>query len=284
MKGGIAVITTVKGRYKHWKLHRESLQRGRELADLHILVTMGASGYATKPGNPPLLVVPMTNGAGELPLSAARNLGARAAIEAGAELLVFLDVDCIAGRDLIWGYREAARDQVACCGPVTYLPPEREHSYDLDRVALLDAPHEARPAPAPDETIRWDAWELFWSLSFAIRSKDWQLIGGFDERYTGYGAEDTDFGQKLKAAKFQLHWIGSARAYHQYHPVEDPPVQHLKSIVANANLYADKWGWFPMEEWLAKFVDLGLIHQSSDGHYALGGCPRADFAEPESSA
>jgi hypothetical protein len=49
-------------------------------------------------------------------------------------------------------------------------------------------------------------------------------------------------------------------------------VQHVADIVTNANVFADKWGWWPMESWLEQFRDLGLVHRGSDGRW------RADAA------
>ena len=54
------------------------------------------------------------------------NIGALAALNEGAELLAFLDVDCIPGRSLLGRYYEAGVDlehrDALLCGPVTYLP------------------------------------------------------------------------------------------------------------------------------------------------------------------
>jgi hypothetical protein len=55
-----------------------------------------------------------------------------------------------------------------------------------------------------------------------------------------------------------MWWVGGARAYHQWHPVSDPPVEHVEDIVRNANLFHERWGWFPMEGWLTAFAERGL--------------------------
>ncbi|WP_197674760.1 glycosyltransferase family 2 protein [Pedococcus dokdonensis] len=99
---------------------------------------------------------------------------------------------------------------------------------------------------------------LFWSLSFAVTARDWTVLNGFDEAFTGYGGEDTDFGQRLAAASGELLWVGGAAAYHQHHASQVPPIAHLHSIVRNANLFHDRWGWFPMEGWLSEFAARGL--------------------------
>ncbi|MFC6152213.1 hypothetical protein [Nocardioides yefusunii] len=81
--------------------------------------------------------VPLVDG--ELPLAPARNVGARYALERGARVLVFLDVDCLALPGLGEGYRDAERAEpdVVWSGPVTYLqaPLKKypEHPEHLDR-------------------------------------------------------------------------------------------------------------------------------------------------------
>jgi GT2 family glycosyltransferase len=112
-----------------------------------------------------------------------------------------------------------------------------------------------------------DDLRLFWSLSFAVTCADWGRIGGFDEGYLGYGGEDTDFGQRLGAAGGRMLWIGGAQAYHQHHATSSPPVDHLKEIVDNANLFARRWGWWPMEGWLADFEKAGLARRLEDGSW-----------------
>ena len=69
---------------------------------------------------------------GRLPLAAARNVGATSAVDAGADLLVFLDVDCLAAPDLLstyasaWGRVEGQTTRPAIlCSAVAYLLPSR---------------------------------------------------------------------------------------------------------------------------------------------------------------
>jgi GT2 family glycosyltransferase len=103
------------------------------------------------------------------------------------------------------------------------------------------------------------SYEVFWSLSFALDAATWLAIGGFDEAYTGYGGEDTDFGQRACARGVPSRALGGAVVYHQWHPAPDPPLQHLRDIVRNARLFHQRWGWWPMRGWLAAFAELGLI-------------------------
>ena len=276
------VITIAHGRHAHWEMQRTALIRDAEAADAkesassdalrHLVVAIDDPRFADDGAAPALTVLhlPLEPGDAGLPLARARNAGAAAALADGAELLVFLDIDCIPAAGMVAGYRDAARDPVSAgrllCGPVTYLPPPGPEGYDLAVLPALDAPHPARPAPPRGEVTLGGAYELFWSLSFAVDPSTWHAIGGFDEAYTGYGGEDTDFGQRARSAGVELAWVGSARAYHQHHPVEDPPVSHLDDILRNGAIFAARWGWWPMGGWIDGFEESGLIEQHGDGY------------------
>jgi GT2 family glycosyltransferase len=252
-----AVITIASGRHDHLRRQLAGLTEGVRVPDRHVVVAMGDPDLAGVVGEP-VVDLPVTGA--NLPLARARNLGAAHALAAGAELLVFLDVDCIPGPRLVARYEEVARDSSAgalLCGPVTYLPPARD--YPLRDLPGMTDPHPGRPVPRARECRRGGDHTLFWSLSFATTAATWREIGGFCEDYTGYGGEDTDFGQLARTAGVDLWWVGGAHAYHQYHPVEDPPVNHLDDIVANATVFHRRWGWWPMTDWLAAFAEAGLL-------------------------
>ena len=220
---------------------------------------------------------------GKVRLGAARNAGAAAAIELGASLLVFLDADCLPGDHLLARYENAAgtakgdaagREGTATrrllLGPVTYLTEEETEGLAAS-APVIPHPHPARPDPNdgevvdvdPDATAEGsgapDPFALFWSLSFACSPEVFARIGGFDETYAGYGGEDTDFAFAARRAGVGLRWVGGAHAFHRYHPVSSPPVEHVADIVANARIFFDRWRIWPMEGWLHAFRDLGLV-------------------------
>ncbi len=172
---------------------------------------------------------------------------------------MFLDVDCIPSPTLFARYETPPRRQppALLSGPVAYLPPPPADGYGLDRWPNSAPAHPARPAPEPDGAAPLDH-ALFWSLSFAVTANTWTRIGGFCERYSGYGAEDTDFAQLARAAGHRASRIGGAWAYHQWHPSPEPPLHHLHDILRNAHVFRDRWGWWPMTGWLEAFRQLGL--------------------------
>jgi N-acetylglucosaminyl-diphospho-decaprenol L-rhamnosyltransferase len=271
----IAVVTIVHGRAEHLARQREGLRRSSRAPDLHVVVAMDDPSVRA-PSDLPFAttVVDVPRSDGLLPLARARNLGALTAIDAGATLLVFLDVDCVPAPELLEAYAAAAADPSTTddllCGPVAYLPPPPPEGYDLDALEGLAEPHPARPAPAPG-CVERDATghDLFWSLSFAVTPSTWRAVGGFDERYAGYGAEDTDFARRAARAGRSLAWVGSARSFHQHHEVSSPPVEHVVDIVRNAGIFHDTWGQWPMLGWLDAFEQQGLVGRLDDGRYVV---------------
>ena len=258
----LAVITIVSGRAEHLATQRRGLALSSRPADAHVVVSMGDPSVLDA-----TVTVPRTGR--PLPLARARNTGARLAIDAGADVLVFLDVDCIPGPDLIGLYAEHARDGAVLCGPVTYLP---DAGVRPDALGPWTDPHAARPDPAPGHVERGTNWDLFWSLSFAVTATTWTTLGGFCEEYSGYGGEDTDFGRVAERSGHDLLWIGGAHAYHQWHPVSSPPVEHLDDIVTNAAVFHRRWGHWPMLGWLTAFRERGLLDWTPEGS-TIGRCP-----------
>ncbi|MCV7282177.1 glycosyltransferase family 2 protein [Mycolicibacterium flavescens] len=271
-----AVITTVHGRHVHLRNQIRGLRYADSDWDHHVVVALGDPGVgreARRDGH--RVEVVELAATSPLPLAKARNAGARCALAADAELLVFLDVDCIPAAGMIARYRRVAelsehRDALLC-GPVTYLPPAGPGGYNVTTLDRQTRPHPARPAPADGTVLSTTDYALFWSLSFAVRRATWERIGGFCEEYVGYGGEDTDFGQTAAALGVPMRWVGGAHAYHQYHPVENPPVRHRSDIVRNARIFHRRWGIWPMEGWLTEFAERGVITRDADGTPRLTG-------------
>jgi N-acetylglucosaminyl-diphospho-decaprenol L-rhamnosyltransferase len=266
-----AVITIASQRLTHLERQHDALGRSTLSPDDYIVVAMDDPALLDwHPGSEPRPEIVALHGTpGRLPLAAARNRGARLAIERGAELLVFLDVDCIPEPALLERYAEAAAAHPGALltGAVGYLPKGTDYD-DPGSWAHTARVHGFRPNPAPG-VVEPGSHELFWSLSFAAASAVWQRVGGFDEGYAGYGGEDTDFGLAARDSGVPVLWVGGAMAYHQHHPTSDPPVQHLDDILANGARFARRWGFWPMRGWLEAFEQRGLVGRDpSTGNYS----------------
>lgn len=264
----VAVLTPVHRRHAHLLAQVDGLGMSTQTPDLHVVVAMDDVDVARRrlpitTDRWPTVIPKLSSTSGGLPLAAARNLAARTAVEHGADVLVFLDVDCIPGPRLVQSYAEAvARGGPAgpalWCGEVKYLGPAPAVGYpvtDLDAVAIAKP---GRPSLRPGEALAEPQFERFWSPSFAMSAADFTASAGFCEDYVGYGAEDTDFAQVIRQAGGSLTWLGGAPAYHQHHESHDPPVTHVEAVVRNAGLFHDRWGWWPMLGWLHEFERRGL--------------------------
>ncbi len=257
------VITIASGRHDHLRAQQRGIAAGSQQPNGYIVVAMGDSEIRTvvNHGEPVPTVVEVCLCDGRLPLARARNAGAAAALERGADLLIFLDVDCVPSYALLARYEFAAKLPLCSsgllCGPVAYLP-ESAKGKDPAAWPSLATPHPARPIPPDGDVVLGTDLNLFWSLSFAVTAKTWRHIGGFCEEYLGYGAEDTDYSRLAARAGAHLWWVGGATAFHQYHVSQSPPVDHLEDILRNALLFHRRWAEWPMVGWLEQFRAFGL--------------------------
>lgn len=267
----VSVITLNKGRGVHLGRLLQGLARG-SLPHECVVVDMGGDEAALPqtpfPARRILLDRP------GLPLAAARNAGRRAAT---SQNLVFLDVDCIPSADLVGVLVEALaiQDGLVCCA-VTYLPAGAVKDdwleSDLIRVGQTHParlfPREGRaPAPQPG---------LFWSLAFGVRASTFDRIGGFDEDFAGYGAEDTDLAFRADALGIPILFSARGHAFHQRHAAHDPPLQHFADIMRNAARFRAKHGLWPMRGWIDDFIRLGLVRADAHGGFEVLRQPTAD--------
>lgn len=259
----VAVVTVVRGRLDHLAVQQEAL-RGQPTPHERVVVRMGGPDVRGALGGDDVRVVELPDDAGPMPLAAARNAGVAAS---SAPTVVLLDVDCVPAPDLLSRYADAL-DQVGglVAGPVGYLPAgATDGAVTPEGLAALAVPHPARPVPPDGELLREHRYELLWSLSFAVGRRQWEQLGGFCERYRGYGGEDTDFAWTARRAGVPLHWVGGAWAWHQHHASQDPPRRHLGDIVRNSVLFHERWGSWPMRGWLEAFDGEGLVAWTPDG-------------------
>lgn len=270
----VSVVTLAKGRPDH--LHNVVLGLARQsVLPAELIVAVMQDAAYDLPDAPFPVRQMMVGAAGELPLAAARNAAARAA---SGDLLVFLDMDCLPTPTLVADYAAALADfDGLLMGEILYLPGgANAPGWDYPALAAVAVRHSDRRGPPPQGIERCNDYRCFWSLSFAMRRATFLAAGGFDERYVGYGGEDTDFGKTLDQRGVEIAWLKGALAYHQYHPHHMPPVHHLDSVVRNAELFEAKWGYRTMGHWLHAFRLMGLIDDTAGKPIRILRRPNAD--------
>ncbi|EJU09596.1 family 2 glycosyl transferase [Sphingomonas sp. LH128] len=271
-----SVLTIVRNRAGHLAQLVEGLRRSDAAPRELIVVDMGSTVPVSVEETPFPCRIERLDCEG-LPLAAARNAAARAA---KGDTLLFLDVDCIPMRGLIAAMTDVLDSEDGLvCAQVRYLGQDDARS-DWGEADLLarSSGHPARRFPASG-LRRVENAGLFWSLVFGIRRERYAGLGGFDEAFTGYGAEDTDFGFRAKAAHVPLLFMGGPGAFHQHHDVFEPPLRHFNDILRNARTFHDKWGTWPMDGWLSAFAQSGLVEWDGRSLIKLRDPTRKEIAD-----
>lgn len=246
----ISVITIVKNRENALKNFVSGLSKSSVLPDELIIVYMNEEPHNVKKATFPIHAL-VCNSPELIPLASARNAGAASAT---SDKLIFLDIDCIPSPDLIRIYTENWLDDHLISGEIRYLSETAMQDFNLfTSLDKLSSPDLIR------SNLHSITYDLFWSLNFGCSRSAFQKIGGFDEMFKGYGAEDTDFAYTARKAGIGISVI-NARAYHQYHQSYSPPLNHLEDIVDNARLFYRKWHTWPMKGWLTVFKKNGFIN------------------------
>ncbi|UKT64687.1 glycosyltransferase family 2 protein [Pedobacter mucosus] len=245
-----SIVTIVKGRRKQLANLLESIKASTILPyDIQVVCMDNLEGIETPDGLN--VSIHLTKESHKLPLAAARNLGITATKTAD---IIFIDVDCIVSPTLFTSLMMSLQAENIIAAFPLYLPivPNTGNYDELKNTAV---PHPAREQIAVGQPVQH---LQFWSLIFAIQKQTFEKIGGFDESFIGYGAEDTDFAMMFHKAGVEQIFV---RDYvlHQYHDKHDPPLNYFDSIIENATRYKQKWNVLPMMRWLKAFEDLGLI-------------------------
>lgn len=262
--GAVSVLVITGHRDAHLARLVAGLERSHRRPDQVVIVFMDQPDGTVAATDLPV-TVGHVGGEGGLPLAAARNEAARLAI---GDVLVFLDVDCIPAADAVGtlAAEVRARPGALVTGSPRYLGPRWLEGLDgaeLEDGVLrrLSRPHPARAVLRPGPSTQW---ALVWTLVMAIGADDLAALGGFDEGFRGYGAEDTDLAFRARDAGLTLV-VSPAEAFHQHHGVMRPPLQHFDAILANAHRFRDVHGTWPMDGWLRAFADRGLVAWDPEG-------------------
>ena len=277
----VSVLTLVKGRQDQLRNVVRFLGNQTRLPDELVVACMDSLDRTDLFADFPIKLVDVEDGG--LPLAKARN---QAASAASGGLLIFLDVDCLPSPDLVASYTKSyvSHPEAAFMGEVFYLPAlPQERFEEGENFNLLMGEGVRHPSKRPFTEFlepEPDHGEL-WGLSFALGSTTFRDVGGFDERFERYGAEETDFATALDHADVPLYRCPAALALHQHHVVHIPPVQHFDSIVANAQRFYDKWGRWCMDYWLGQFREKGWIEWTADSIKVLERPGEADLAESQ---
>ncbi|MEV8506974.1 glycosyltransferase [Actinoplanes sp. NPDC051475] len=186
----------------------------------------------------------------------ARNEGARLTT---APVLIFLDSGCMVGPEFVrrhlaahadpsvrravigyvWGYNPIQDPVPGLAEALGTLPPEQV----LERFGADPAMHDVRH-PAMEaydfELARMPlAWRAFFTNNCSVRAAEFWAIGGFDESYVRWGAEDLDLGLRLERHGLTLHVARDAWAIEWPH--ERDMAQRWPELIGNMGRFLHKF-------------------------------------------
>lgn len=246
-----SVVTLVKGRKRQLENLLESIKAGSLIPDEIIVVWMEKHTPNAHIIDKELNLKQFYIEDAALPLAKARNVGFQ---NTSFENIVFLDVDCICSPTLLENLLAHTTDNTITSAYARYLP-----YMPLNGDYRLIAPDAlTHPKRAVLEAFKPLPHKKFWSLVFALKRYSFKEIGGFDEAFTGYGGEDTDFAERFNALGFTFVLVKD-EVLHQYHLKYTPPLNYICEIVHNANRFFSKHNYFPMYSWLQHFCDRGFV-------------------------
>jgi glycosyltransferase involved in cell wall biosynthesis len=117
----------------------------------------------------------------------ARNFGVR---HSQGDLLLFLDSDCVAPPQWVEVSRAAYGERNLLCG--------RRWEVGEAVVRTLKPPLDFELLRSGAGTDGYEDWRpVFWSCNLGIPAAVFCAVGGFDERFVGYGHEDVDLRDRL---------------------------------------------------------------------------------------
>ncbi|MGM8897799.1 MULTISPECIES: glycosyltransferase family 2 protein [unclassified Psychrobacter] len=273
----VSVITTCYGRNRHLYNLLGSLAQGSVKPSEVIIVNDDAEAERLADYDLNIIKIATTT-ATEKGLASStsfdighnRNLGAARATH---EAMIFLDVDCIVAYDFIEGLYDKLQTypDALLMGQPRYLtrPLTDDEGNQLqqgklavnflDELSVFNPYRDNFDLQHQGQSIKQTQdYGAFWSLCFAIMHSQFERVGGFDTDYVGYGAEDTDFAFMARVLNIDFY-LADDVTYHQQHSVYRPPLNHLDSIVINANRFYEKWQHWPMAGWLVEFAQRQLI-------------------------
>jgi validoxylamine A glucosyltransferase len=136
--------------------------------------------------------------------AAARNLGVRTST---GSLLLFLDGDMVPDPDLVAAHLAHHVEGIAFFGYRRHYPIDLVQRFPgaLDYASLR---HASYPDPRLAHYTVWERPELFrhfLSCNCSVPADIFCALGGFDERYEGWGGEDIDLGWRLVKSSVSIY-------------------------------------------------------------------------------
>lgn len=180
----------------------------------------------------------------------ARNMGAAAAT---ADVLIFIDADCIPHPNLVANHarHHVLHSNLAVIGARRHIRsskiPLEEISqgivdFDAEELASGDRPTDFRQKlgrRTTNNTVGTEAFRFLVSSNFSVRKTMFERVGGFSEDFHRWGGEDTELGWRLSEAGLLILVDEEATIFHQT-DLEGPEGWRKEQVNLNQGLIQSK--------------------------------------------
>ncbi|MCK0112957.1 hypothetical protein MWU75_12480 [Ornithinimicrobium sp. F0845] len=270
-----ALITTVRRQYDELVDQVSGFSLGVDVPDYHVVV--GLADRAVTQGRLPItsdrwetLIAGLPTVKQQLPTAQALHLGIETAVEAGAELLVLVDVTCIPGPRFLEQVLDHLRQHPTDGTPTLWtsmvqrLPEAPPQGYEFTRLdEWSQSEHHPGPLPPGLGDTPLDP-DRFSSPVLIITAEDLASVGGLCPEYVGGLGHDSDLAAAVAAAGGQVRLVPGATAYRRHLPPEAPDALQVAVATRDAHLYRERWGRAPGAPWFTDLVEAGRIPPEVD--------------------
>lgn len=256
----ISVIVTTYNKERELTLVLEAY-RHQSFKDFELIVADDGSGEATKK------VIEEARSCSDFPIihswqeddgfraARSRNL---AVSKARGEILALTDGDCVPLPNYLETVKRTYRKSCYLAGERYLLKQEEASHIEKGKISegaghylksLIPEREEKRLAKTRRKnrfyrTFRLKIRPTVMTCNFALSKEDLLKINGFDERYVGWGHEDTDLGRRLRSLGIKsANELSEAKLIHLWHKTEASFAGRVRDC-ANAS-YFDRGFYLP---------------------------------------
>lgn len=267
-----ALVTTVRRQHDALLDQVSGFSLGADVPDLHVVVAL-ADRTVTQ-GRLPItsdrwttLIDGLPTVRQQLPTARALHLGIERAVEAGADLLVLLEVTCIPGPRFLQTLHEHLAEHADARGPVLWAPtvqrlrPAPTEGYEFTRLEEWVRAARQQPSAPLDPELAGAPIDpdTFSSPCLVISAADLAAVGGLCPDYVGGMGHDTDLAAAVTDAGGAVRLVPGATAYRRHGTTGPPDEVHLACAMHDAQLFRGRWGRWPRAPWLTELVETGRI-------------------------
>lgn len=268
-----ALITTVRREHDELLDQVGGISLGAVVPDFHVVIAL--ADRAVTQGRLPItsdrwetLIDGLPTVKQQLPTARALQLGVTTALEAGAELLIFIEPTSIPDQHLVERFEERVQlgghpRPVLWYAEVGRLQPPGPGGYELAKLSERVRSQSQLLPPGVEEVYAQGA--AFTSPCFAMTREDYATAGGLCTDYVSGLGHDTDLATAVIGAGGDVVRVTGATAYQRHQPTTLPDKVSLASAATNATLYHQRWGAWPEVRWLTELVEAGLVRLQEDG-------------------